>query len=581
MIYRPFSIFLKYALVLLIALLSVLFLDARHVCAASSLNTSKYASMLSSSPGNKAFDVRARAGLSSTSFRVMEGACTDGTYGYFALLNNQSGTCKIIKVSLASIAKSPAKAVVKVSDELYLGHANDMCFNTVGKEIYVIHNVDGKDSSRKISIVNPASLKLSRTITLQIPESLKGATSSQLASITGLCGISYLPSRNEFVIMLSGIYGNFLVLDGNFTPIRFVKCQKRSPYINQGIDCDEDSIFVGRSSGSGSHYKNIIEEYTWDGKYVRQIDLKGLTYEIESLYHIDDQLYLSCYAYNGLIAPYVFGFLYNITDVAAVTGVRAGNPSLVIRSGSSASLDASVTPVNASVQSLMYMSSNNRVASVSSSGICRGLTPGDATILICSNQGLYTTTANVTVVGVPKITQINNQTSGILLQWVRQSSYTRVAIWRKSGKKAGARFKKIASVQGTNSFIDKRAKPGRFYTYKLVSQNGRVISAYSPVRSMWRLKTPKIKDVSSPEPGTLNVTWKKVKGASYYHIVYSKKADFKKARAVNVKGEENRQILIDKGLRKKQVYYLKVYACHKGGKRVFSQPSAVFKKKTK
>ena len=58
-------------------------------------------------------------------------------------------------------------------------------------------------------------------------------------------------------------------------------------------------------------------------------------------------------------------------------------------------------------------------------------------------------------------------------------------------------------------------------------------------------------------------------------------ADFKKARAVNVKGEENRQILIDKGLRKKQVYYLKVYACHKGGKRVFSQPSAVFKKKTK
>ena len=383
------------------------------------------------------------------------------------------------------------------------------------------------------------------------------------------------------VFIPADIYGNFLVLDGSFTPIRFIKCEKRSPYINQGIDCNENSILVGRSSGSGGFYKNIIEEYSWDGKYIRQISLKGLTYEIENLYHIGDQTYLSCYAFNGLIAPHYFSFIYNVTDSVAVTGIKAGNPYLVLRTGSTASLDASVMPISASVQSITYMSSNNSVVSVSPSGICRGLAPGEATILMYSNQGLYTTRANVSVVSVPKITQISNLTSGIGLQWVGQASSTRVAIWRRSGKKAGAKFKKIAIVQGARSFIDRKAKPGHFYAYKLISQNGRVSSAWSSRKSLWRLKTPKIKKISSPSPGTLNVTWKRVKGTSYYHIVYSKRSDFKKAKAINVKGENSRQILIDKGLKKKQVYYLRIYPCHKGGKRIFSQSSAVYKKKTR
>ena len=549
---------------------------ARQVHAAQSNNIVKHASMLSSS--GKAFDIRARAGLSSTPFRIMEGACTDGSYGYYTFLRSKTSSCKIVKVALASIGSAPNKAVVKVSGELFMGHANDMCYNPTTKKIYVIHNMEGTLPSMKISVVDPASLSRIGTFTLKIPETLDGATVSQLTSIKGLCAISYLASADHYVVMLSGIYGNFMVLDKDFNPVRFIKCEKRSPWINQGIDCNDTSIFVGRSSGSGANYSNIIEEYNWDGKHISQTTIKGLTYEIESIYHIGKNYYLSCYAYNKLLNPNTFGFVCGISSTVSVTGIRAGNPSLVISVGSTASLKASVTPLNAKVRSITYLCGNNKVVNVSSSGICRGLSPGEANIIMYSNQGYYTTTAHVTVVGKPRITAISNQTGGIHLSWPAQASSTRITIWRRKGKDPKAGFKKLAVVSGSKgSYIDYRAKGGKFYSYRLSASNGKVTTGYSPFKSMWRLRTPKMPKLKYADSSGLEIRWKKTRGASYYSIQYSYSSDFRKKKTVRVKENAPRQLLIKKKLKKGKTCYVRIYACHKGGKKVYSQPSATAK----
>lgn len=536
----------------------------------------RHAAMLSSS--GKAFDIRGRAGLSSTPFRIMEGACTDGSYGYYAFLQPKTSSCKIVKVALASISSSPNKAVVKVSGELFLGHANDMCYNPATKKLYVIHNAENSSPSMKISVLDPSSLKKTGTITLKIPETLDGATASQLSSIKGLCGISYLASADRYVILISGVYGNFIVLDKDFKPVQFIKCEKRSPWINQGIDCTESSILVGRSKGSGANYSNIIEEYSWEGKYIHQIDLKGLTYEIESIYHIGNQFYLSCHAYNKLLNPNTFGFACNISSTVSVTGIQVGNASMVISVGKSASLKASVTPLNAKARSITYLCGNNKVVNISSSGLCRGLSPGDAYVIMYSNQGYYTKTAHVAVVGQPGITSISNQTAGIRLTWPAQASSTRITVWRRTGKSSKAPFKKLAVVKGNRkAFIDKKAKAGKFYSYRLSASNGKITTAQSPSRSMWRLKTPKMPELNYASTSGLKIQWKKVKGASNYVIQYSYSSNFNKKKTIRIKANGPRHYLIKKKLKAGKKCYVRVYACHKGGKKVYSQPSATAK----
>ena len=127
------------------------------------------------------------------------------------------------------------------------------------------------------------------------------------------------------------------------------------------------------------------------------------------------------------------------------------------------------------------------------------------------------------------------------------------------------------------SYIDNKAKGGKFYSYKLSACNGKVNTGYSPLKSMWRLRTPKMPQLKYAKSSGLEVRWKKIKGASYYSIQYSYSSDFRKKKTVHVKANAPRQLLIKKKLKTGKTCYVRVYACHKGGKKVYSQPSATGK----
>ena len=86
-----------------------------------------------------------------------------------------------------------------------------------------------------------------------------------------------------------------------------------------------------------------------------------------------------------------------ISVVTPVTGVRLNTNSLRINRGGSQTLLTSVTPANASNISVRWSSTNSRVASVTGSGVVRGIGSGTATVTATTVDGGFVASCSVTV----------------------------------------------------------------------------------------------------------------------------------------------------------------------------------------
>ena len=87
-----------------------------------------------------------------------------------------------------------------------------------------------------------------------------------------------------------------------------------------------------------------------------------------------------------------------VSVVTPVTGVTVTPTTLTLNRGATSRLVASITPLNASNVGIRWSSSNTRVASVSSTGVVRGVAAGTATITARTNSGGLTSTCVVTVI---------------------------------------------------------------------------------------------------------------------------------------------------------------------------------------
>ena len=85
------------------------------------------------------------------------------------------------------------------------------------------------------------------------------------------------------------------------------------------------------------------------------------------------------------------------SDPVSVTGVSLNVNSTSITVGSSEVLSATVSPSNATNKAVSWTSSNNSVATVSSSGRVEGVAEGNATITVTTSDGSFTATCTVTV----------------------------------------------------------------------------------------------------------------------------------------------------------------------------------------
>ncbi|MBR3743487.1 MAG: Ig domain-containing protein [Bacteroidales bacterium] len=91
-----------------------------------------------------------------------------------------------------------------------------------------------------------------------------------------------------------------------------------------------------------------------------------------------------------------------------VTNVSLDNSSLTLTSGETASLTATITPSNATQQSVTWLSSNTAVATVDSNGTVTAVDVGTTTITVTTNDGGLTATCEVTVNAEPVIPDDND-----------------------------------------------------------------------------------------------------------------------------------------------------------------------------
>ena len=233
----------------------------------------------------KVFEIISWAKQNMYQYSVLQGSCTDGTYAYYLLYNRNVGKCKIVKVKMSTLK------VVKVSGALNVSHGNDMTFNAQKKILVIVHST-GSDP-KALTSVNPTTLTIKETRHITIPNKLSGGTVTDAKNATAFTGLAYSSGRQEYAVLLSHNY-NFVILDSNMNPLRYVKVTKKNNYTMQGIDATDDYILVAQSPKSSSQKYNIITVYDWDGNYISKMNVKK-GYEIESVYHVGSKYYAGFY----------------------------------------------------------------------------------------------------------------------------------------------------------------------------------------------------------------------------------------------------------------------------------------------
>lgn len=234
---------------------------------------------------NKVFELRSAAKQKLYQYDVLQGSCTDGTYSYYLLLNKNVTLCKVVKVRHSTMK------VAAVSDAMYVGHGNDMTYNS-DKKCLVVAQSTGNVPKALISI-DAKTLKIIENKRITIPTKLAGASYAGTKAISGFNGIAYSSKRKQYVTLLRGSH-NFVILDSEMNPIQYVKASKKNYYLTQGIDATDDYILVAQSPYTANQVYNIITVYDWDGNYISKINVKR-GYEIESIFHIGSKYYAGFY----------------------------------------------------------------------------------------------------------------------------------------------------------------------------------------------------------------------------------------------------------------------------------------------
>ena len=217
-------------------------------------------------------------------YDTVQGGCTDGKYVYYALYDRTVENCKIAKIRLSDMK------VIKVSKVLEIAHGNDITYNSKTKKLVVVHT---RVNEKRISVINSSTLKVEKYLDIKIPKKMAGVSTEDLEEIIGFNGIAYNAKRDQYVLFYKNA-GDFLILNKNFKPVSYVKASEKSGATKQGVDITDDYIMTYHSSAV-----NIIMVYTWDGQFVKKINVRK-KYEIENVFHVGKQFYATFYeAYYG------------------------------------------------------------------------------------------------------------------------------------------------------------------------------------------------------------------------------------------------------------------------------------------
>lgn len=153
----------------------------------------------------------------------------------------------------------------------------------------------------------------------------------------------------------------------------------------------------------------------------------------------------------------------------------------------------------------------------------------------------------------PKLSKVENTSSGVKITWGKVSGADKYYVYRKT---SGGSYSKIGTTTKTY-YTDKTAKSGKKYYYIVKAINEAGSSSSSSSLSKLYLADPTLKTPSSTKSG-VKLTWSKVSGADGY-IVYRKTGSGSYSKIATVKGYK-KVTYTDKSAKKGKKYTYKVKA---------------------
>lgn len=204
--------------------------------------------------------------------KVTQGCAYDGKYAYFVLRNGTDSATVICKYDLDT------KALIKVSDNLPLGHGSDMTYDADIGQLVVAH---GNNEGKILTFVNPETLAFIRNVNIA-----KGAGA-----------ITYNKELKLYAIGQGGTSLHFLRAT-SFAPT-FSLDRKQTDnavadgYITQGLGSDSKYLYFPMNMTGNT--ENILVAYDWSGKFITRITIP-VAMESESMFFTDDgECYISFY----------------------------------------------------------------------------------------------------------------------------------------------------------------------------------------------------------------------------------------------------------------------------------------------
>ena len=221
-------------------------------------------------------------------FSTAQGAATDGTYFYNVLHKKVDGAEKIML--LKSLMEGDAvenRKTALLSEVMRLGHGNDLCYNPDDGWLVLV-NMEGT----RLTLIDPETLTVIRTVEPALPGTAYA--------------IGYCSARQNYVIAAGGVIN---ITDRDFSVVRSIPIHSETNYVGQGMDCDENFIFMPLSKNGKETKNNVISVYSWDG-YLRTAVLDTGA-ESETIFNWDGKYYINFNSGGPVVADLHFDVVYN------------------------------------------------------------------------------------------------------------------------------------------------------------------------------------------------------------------------------------------------------------------------------
>ena len=214
-----------------------------------------------------------------TLYKVAQGSCTDGTYLYVILNDdNKSGASghqsTLFKIDIRT------GAIVQRVENIDAGSSNDMTYNPNTRELLIATDNPNKN---RIVVIDAATLTVKKDLTIA----------------TKTFAIAYDEAQNSYWLTCAGTY-DFVRADTDLKQIGDVYAGYNTGYTKQAMDYDGEYLYFLQSG------TNAVSIFRKDGVFIGVATFPALTYtlpngttatasSVQSICHVGDTFYIGCY----------------------------------------------------------------------------------------------------------------------------------------------------------------------------------------------------------------------------------------------------------------------------------------------